>query len=677
VFWVRASNAARFEEAYKNIADRLELPGRQDTTSNVLQLVYNWLCSSSTRWIIILDNADDWSVFYPRKEHGHDTTPSASAKNRPVALAKFLPQSQNGSVLITSRSMDVATKLTNGDTDIIKIRTMDEGQAVQLLQNKLSNPPTERTELAQLVLALNYMPLAISQAAGYINRRAPRASVPKYLKELGMSDRKREYLLSESASQLHLDEYASSSVLTTWQISFEHIRQERPSAAKLLSFMSFFNAQEIPEFMLRYYLGSTEGMSNEYNEDGFEEDLNLLRSYSLVTVKSNGDSFDMHQLVQFATRIWLRSFDNEERWRKRFLSALCQEFPTGEFGTWTKCQTLFPHIEGVIERIPENEATIRDWAQVLANAAWYAKTQGLFVQAENMIRKSIAGREKIAGTEHPDTLTSISTLSAVLDNQGKYEEAEALDRRALAGREKILGTEHPDTLKSVSNLAWELERQGRYEEAEALDRRALAGREKILGIDHPDTLTSSSNLAWVLNRQDIYEEAEGLDRRALAGREKMLGYEHPDTLKSVNNLATTLDGQDKYEEAEALYRRALAGREKVLGNEHPDTLVSVHNLARMLGKQDRYEETEGLDRRALAGREKMLGDEHPDTLHSVQSLGWTLGRQEKYEEAEALYRRALAGRKKVLGNEHPDTLRSFYDLGWAQRRRASARENKR
>ncbi len=222
---MHASNTARFEEAYKNIADTLELPGRKDTTVNVLQLVYNWLCSpSSGRWIIILDNADDWSVFYPRQEHDVDTTASTNVKNTPLALAKFLPQSQNGSVLVTSRSMDVATRLTDGIKDIIDIRTMDEDQAVQLLRKKLSNQSAEWTELAQLVSALDRMPLAITQAAAYINQRAPRTSVLKYLKELGASDRKRESLLSESASHLHRDEYASNSILTTWQISFERIR---------------------------------------------------------------------------------------------------------------------------------------------------------------------------------------------------------------------------------------------------------------------------------------------------------------------------------------------------------------------------------------------------------------------------------------------------------------------
>ena len=38
--------------------------------------------------------------------------------------------------------------------------------------------------------------------------------------------------------------------MATWQISFEHIRQERPSAAQLLSLMSLFDRQGIPYHLL-------------------------------------------------------------------------------------------------------------------------------------------------------------------------------------------------------------------------------------------------------------------------------------------------------------------------------------------------------------------------------------------------------------------------------------------
>jgi hypothetical protein len=73
VFWVHGSTKARFEEAYRGIADRLELPRRYDPKINVLQLVRDWLCDEANgRWMVVLDNVDNLEVFYPQPDSGQD-----------------------------------------------------------------------------------------------------------------------------------------------------------------------------------------------------------------------------------------------------------------------------------------------------------------------------------------------------------------------------------------------------------------------------------------------------------------------------------------------------------------------------------------------------------------------------------------------------------------------------
>ncbi|KAH7124605.1 hypothetical protein EDB81DRAFT_860866 [Dactylonectria macrodidyma] len=188
---------ARFEEAYRNIADKLQLPGRDDPKRNVLQLVHAWLCDEENGpWMMVLDNADSVEVLFPRQgTHG--------SRDRP--LASFLPKTGRGSIIITSRNTDAAERL------------------------------------ADLVDDLNYMPLAITQAAAYIKRRRLRMSVSAYVDEFRRSHKKKASLLNRDGGDLRRDEGASNSIVTTWQITFEQIRRERPSAANLLSFMSFFN----------------------------------------------------------------------------------------------------------------------------------------------------------------------------------------------------------------------------------------------------------------------------------------------------------------------------------------------------------------------------------------------------------------------------------------------------
>ncbi|KAF2174719.1 TPR-like protein [Zopfia rhizophila CBS 207.26] len=621
VFWVHASTKARFEEAYRGIADRLELPERNDPKVDVLRLVSNWLYNETNgKWVMVLDNVDDIEVFYPKRTRTRDESSTVAL----APLAVYLPQSRNGSILITSRSKDTAARLAGGYRNIKEVHAMDESQALDLFQNKLHSASSEEGA-ANLLSALDYIPLAITQAAAFINRRG-RITASGYLDEFRRNDKKRESLLNWDSGDLRRDESASNSVVLTWQMSFERIHEQRRSAADLLSLMSFFNPQGIPEWILRRHSRSVAKTGDEDEADNvFDEDLDTLQAYSLITATANRDVCEMHALVQFCTRAWLSTFSNSKQWDREFLGLMAREFPSADFKNWTKCQQLLPHIESLYNSEPPSNDLVKKWAKVLNDAARYIqKAQGKYEEAERMNRLALKGCEKELGEQHLQTLTGANNLALVLRSQGKYNEAEKLSRRAVEGFEKELGEQHPHTLTRVNNLALMLRAQRKCDEAEKLSRRALEWRKKELGEQHSDTLMSVSNLAGVLRYQGKYDEAEKLNRRALEGREKELGGQHPSTLRSVSNLAGVLRDQGKYDEAEELNRRALEGREKELGVQHPHTLRSVSNLAGVLRDQGKYDKAEKLNRRALEGREKELGVQHPPTLTSVGNLASVL-----------------------------------------------------
>ena len=119
-------------------------------------------------------------------------------------------------------------------------------------------------------------------------------------------------------------------------------------------------------------------------------------------------------------------------------------------------------------------------------------------------------------------------LATLLQATDRLGEAEPLMRRALAIREKSLGADHPDVASSLNNLAQLLQDTNRLAEAEPLMRRALDIDEKSYGPDHPEVATRLNNLAVVYKNQNRYAEAEPLYERALALGEKSLGADHPD-----------------------------------------------------------------------------------------------------------------------------------------------------
>ncbi|KAI2716294.1 hypothetical protein DTO013E5_9922 [Penicillium roqueforti] len=364
VFWVHASNAARFDQSFRSIADQVKIPGRQDPKVNILNLVENWLRDEKIgKWVCILDNVDDDQLLcsVPAAGKGDPISGLTNASTKP--LLEYVPRSGNGSTIITSRTREVALKMVD-HKDLIEVQPMERSQALDLLQRKLAQPE-ESQESRQLVEELEFMPLAIVQAASYIRNRAPRCSVSQYLRDFRKNDLKVRRLLEMEASHLYRRDWeASNSILVTWQISFDYIQRTKPSAADLLSLMSFFDRQGIPESLL-WARGETNRnpdtgskLSDDSSDDGeisvsdidsdFEDDITILSAYSFITVGEDTTIFTMHRLVQLIMRMWLESHRQVEQWKEKFIGSLCQEFPTGEYENWEKCRLLFPHVKCAI-----------------------------------------------------------------------------------------------------------------------------------------------------------------------------------------------------------------------------------------------------------------------------------------------------------------------------------------
>ncbi|KAI1315430.1 purine and uridine phosphorylase [Xylariaceae sp. FL0255] len=338
VFWVHAETQARVEEGFKSIADTVKIPGRNQPKADIPKLVCQWLHERNGRWLMILDSADNINVFYNNTNNKAGQTTAEADE----PFSACLPQSPNGSILITTRNKDLACRLTGSYKNVVEVGPMDQEQAVSLLTKKVEED-TNTDAAARLVKALEYMPLAISQAAAYIQKRAPRASIAKYFEEFQRSERKRSNLLNRDFGDLRRDGSAKNSVIMTWQISFDHIRSIRPSATDLLSLMSFFDRQGILESLIRSFnrndsIGLTsddESVSSDGSlKDAFEDDLTTLRDYCLIQTNEVGNIFEIHGLVQLATRKWLEVYGESEKFQKQYISRMAEAFPTGRFENW-------------------------------------------------------------------------------------------------------------------------------------------------------------------------------------------------------------------------------------------------------------------------------------------------------------------------------------------------------
>jgi hypothetical protein len=247
VFWIHASNTPRLEQGYQHIAAVADIPGRDDPKINVLELVNQWLCDPRNgRWLMVLDNADNGKVFF-----------SGNKSNERGPLVSFLPEAAHGSILITSRNGLAARSLVGSDGHVIAIQPMNEEESLALLRARIPTPQSGGSEETgekerALVHALEYIPLAITQAAAYIANRLPLITVSAYLRMFHESESKRTRLLqNEDFTDHRRNPSIRYAMITSWQLSLEQIHQERPAAAVLLALMSLCDRQGIPEDLVR------------------------------------------------------------------------------------------------------------------------------------------------------------------------------------------------------------------------------------------------------------------------------------------------------------------------------------------------------------------------------------------------------------------------------------------
>jgi tetratricopeptide (TPR) repeat protein len=605
IFWVYAATYAGFEKAYQDIAEKLKIPGRDDPKLNKMELIQNWLSERSHgHWLMILDNADKRSLFFPTIDVN-----TSYESNTQSHLADYLPLSsiEHGFLVITTRNKKLGSELAD-EQDPIEVQPFEPADALVLLESKTLKGYWDVAVARDLLEVLGYMPLAITQAAAYM--RQNRVSMGKYLKALSRSDSNLVGHLTTELLDPRRQRDTPSSVFLTWKLSFDQISKEEPRAADILSLIAFLDGQGIPEMLLR---------QNEHLDVEDTSAIGTLLAFSLITAERDDETYSMHRLVQLSTQNWLSLKKIRDTWEEKALELISKELPNGEYENRKKFEALSPHAIAVLKYSPTpNSSLLR--ADILYHLAWFDWRQGRYKHATTHCKESYSERERTLGLGDPKTLDSLGLLASTYWSQGRWKEAEDLEVQVMETSLRVLGQEHPNTLTSMDNLASTYWNQGRWKEAEDLEVQVMETRKRVLGQEHPDTLNSMNNLASTYWNQGRWKEAEDLEVQVMETRKRVLGQEHPDTLTSMNNLASTYQNQGRWKEAEDLEVQVMETRKRVLGQEHPDTLASMNNLAFTWKSQGQYKEALQLIVECSQLQKRILGPDHPYTISTLNTL---------------------------------------------------------
>ncbi|XXH04226.1 hypothetical protein Hte_010640 [Hypoxylon texense] len=265
----------------------------------------------------------------------------------------------------------------------------------------------------------------------------------------------------------------------------------------------------------------------------------------------------------------------------------------------------------------------------LSNYAWSLHGLGRFLEAENINRRCLEMRQRLA-INTAATVKIKNNLAMAILRQGKFDEA--IDLLSQANEwHKTNSSDHNTAVRSLHNLALAYRKAGEIKLAAEKGHEVLKLRKDLLGDNHPDTLASKTELALAELKLGNREEAKKLSLDASIGLNRFMGASSLSTLDSLSSLAAVERSLGDYKVAEDLYRRVLDGYQQHFPLSHVDVLTTMTNLASVLNYSQRYEEAVYIYQRALDGFKAQQGVDHPNVIQCQISLASVLAKLDSHE----------------------------------------------
>jgi transcriptional regulator with XRE-family HTH domain len=420
VFWVSAADEVSLQTGYATLAEKLELPEKDEQERDtIVKAVKEWL-ERHTNWLLIMDNADHLQLarsFFPKVNEDEDNP---------------------GHILLTTRSQMVGKVAKKIDID-----RMEPAEGLRfLLLRSLPDAIEDKAKLdtvaadtrhaaSRIVELLDGHPLALDQAGAYIEDGG---SFTDYINRY---HEKRLELLRERGSldeenEGKYSEYPDS-VVVTFELCFEKARKRHLLATDILRFCAFLHPDAIPDELFQH------DYSFKPDTTEFRDARTALLRYSLIKRNTQEQTCSMHRLVQ-AVLIDNMPPDVQKQWRMRVVYALNAALPYKvEFSNWGQCERLLPHVL-VCTKWTADELTLTVEAVLLfQKTGTYLHDRGQYAEAEALLTRVLSIYKQYSGVDHYNAVDALTELASVYAEQRNHSQAEPLYRQALAIAENLYG----------------------------------------------------------------------------------------------------------------------------------------------------------------------------------------------------------------------------------------------
>lgn len=608
IFWINSEDETSIVNSYTDIALELGIiTGDEKSERRVIKRFVDWL-SKTDKWVMVFDNCEEYDQIF-----------------------RFMPKIHNGNIIITSKNpnwkelkspicLEVFTKEEASDFLVKRANVHDE--YVEDLANKLG-----------------YLPLALNQAAAYIDQS--KISFSKYIELYDKYPRK----LFEKNYSKNQYEYT---INTVWKISLEKIEEISSVSVKLMKFISLFFNHNIPKNIIYENLHELEHvLSEEINEIEFNDSIAILRKYALID--STQDYISTHCLIQSAIHNELIEQNEFSSYGNKFIDYLYNLMPADlENSEKIKgIRRLVPHIDYITKFISEVDENYIDF---LYRFGLILRLNAQYEYSKVVLEKSLSLAVEFYANGSNTTLRIKTLLAGVFSDLGEFKKALTLYDNILdENKDSDIRLELND-IACINNKALIKFNIEAYNEAEHCYEDALkiykSKEDKIIKELNESNISGSLsdiingqkstvmvNLSSVKLKLDKVDEANSNIDEAMNIIYRIYGRESIQYSRALNNKANILDYQNEYSKAKELYEEAIEIDKLFYDENHNEVFSKKCNLLsckyNLQPNKDDFVEKELINMLDIS--KETFGEDSLNYAGRLKSLAQMYRKQEKYE----------------------------------------------
>ncbi|CAN9307677.1 unnamed protein product [Alternaria alternata] len=665
VFWMPAISIESYEQACVAVAAVLHINQAETGEDNAKELVKEHLSADQAGpWLLVLDNADDHDILY-----GTEHAPG---------IIDYLPENERGMTVFTTRVQELAVSLTRGD--VLELGSMSKPDAMNFLEKSLiTKSLTEDREAVEGLLdELAFLPLAIAQAAAYLNIN--RTTITKYLRLLRHTEQDTISLISKEFRDQTRYKGSANAVASTWVVSFSQLRERDVVAADLLAFMSCIEWKAIPQSLL----------PKPQSQERLEEAIGTLCGYSFVS-RREGDNtskvdreewYDLHRLVHLATRVWVDKHGSTADVVQQAVAHIAEVFPSDDFANQAVWRAYMPHALRLLHTKTSVDAQSR--AKLSFWVGRCLDFDGRVPEAVRWLEECWRCRE-VLDEDDPDRLVAQHALGAsyqangqiedavrLLEHvvklgvsyqaNGQTEDAVRLLEHVVKVRDNTLAETHLSRLQSQHQLGVSYWANGQTKDAVRLLEHVVKVQDDTLAETHPDRLQSQHALGVSYWANGQIKDAVRLLEHVVKVQDDTLAETHPSWLASQHALSVSYWANGQTEDAVRLLEHVVKVRDNTLAETHPDRLASQHQLGVSYWANGQTKDAVRLLEHVVKVRDKTLTETHPNQLASQHALSVSYQANGQTEDAVRLLEHVVKVQDNTLAETHPDRLQSQHQL---------------